>query len=467
MSIKTSTELQNGVFLILVAEDQRTAYIGLVGGVLSIVVLLLGTGLVVYLRRRKNRHGKQVAAMLPGGSGLNKMPVSLAPSSDKRMTLLSLKQLGKANSLAPSARDGFYGPVMTSNHESDSDTSSFYHEPYQQQQQQQQPVIKYNARGFQRSYCSSATDPEYGCLIQKEPLVLTPKGLHSKGIYHKLQQGNGHPPTMPLPRPPLSAVKQSLLMADTSSLQSTTSFTAVPSENYYATTDLIHVSPSLIVVRRPESSLSRPSDPQGDRSVLKPLFEENSAMSGESEPESVVGCLVERSKSAFFTAPPPPPVQPQSQQSPAPPFPSRVSPYVIPAGSPVDGDLCPPDLGRHQIGLLEKLGEGAFSVLHFAELDPASIATPGCSGQRKCVFLRLIRTADAPELVRDVRRLSVLRDPSIAKVVAMATDLSANGDDVTIGLMTEYLEGGPLPIYLRQYRLGAADNFEPGVKTIR
>lgn len=50
----------------------------------------------------------------------------------------------------------------------------------------------------------------------------------------------------------------------------------------------------------------------------------------------------------------------------------------------------------------------------------------------------------------------------------MATDLSNDGgDEITLGLMTEYLEGGPLPIYLRQYRLGAADNFDPGVKTIR
>ena len=212
---------------------------------------------------------------------------------------------------------------------------------------------------------------------------------------------------------------------------------------------------------------------KGERSVLKPLFEENSAMSGESEPESVVvGCLV-GSKSAFFTAPPPPPLV-QTPPHPAPPFPSRVSPYVIPAGSPVDGDLCPPDLGRHQIGLLEKLGEGAFGALHFAELDASSVLQqgPGNGGNssgRRCVFLRLIRTGDSthPELVRDVRRLSVLRDPSIAKVVAMATDLSSNGDDVMVGLMTEYLEGGPLPIYLRQYRLGAADNFEPGVKTIR
>lgn len=236
------------------AEDQRTAYIGLVGGVLSIVVLLLGTGLVVYLRRRKSRHGKQVAAILPGhnGTGLNKLPITPRTETKPTRTLLSLRQLGKASgSLAPSARDGFYGGG-----ESDSDTSSFYHEPYQQQQQQQLPVIKYNARGgggggFQRSYCSSATDPEYGCLIQKEPLVLTPKGLHSKSIYHKLNSttnsgasaGNngGNPPTLPLPRPPLSAVKQSLIMLSAESSSSSTSLFTPSAENYYATTDLIHV----------------------------------------------------------------------------------------------------------------------------------------------------------------------------------------------------------------------------------
>lgn len=268
-----------------VAEDQRTAYIGLVGGVLSIVVLLLGTGLIVYLKRRKNRHGKQVAAILPGGGGgggnglsgdgLNKL--SLTPrtlnlnDNKQRMTLLSLKQLGghkNANSnLAPSARDGFYGPVISSMGESDSDTSSFYHEPYQQQQQQQPLTIKYSASrnggGFQRNYSTAATaaDPEYGCLIQKEPLLLTPKGLHSKGLFHHSNStsstlanksghnnsGGGHSSytAIPLPRPPLSAVKQSLLLMDNPSntmSSTTTSFTALPSENYYATTDLILVS---------------------------------------------------------------------------------------------------------------------------------------------------------------------------------------------------------------------------------
>lgn len=199
---------------------------------------------------------------------------------------------------------------------------------------------------------------------------------------------------------------------------------------------------------------------KGDRGVLKPLFEENSGLMSTSECES--------EGAAIFTAPPPPPPQ---QLHPAPPFPSNVSPYVIPAGSPVDDDLCPPDLGRHQIGLLEKLGDNlagtfgpAHTALHFAELIDAS-----SFGGRKCVLLRLIRRnkTDGELLISQIKRLAVLRDPSIAKVVAMATNLSSNDDVTMLGLMTEYLEGGPLPIYLRQYRLGAADNFDPGVKTIR
>lgn len=191
--------------------------------------------------------------------------------------------------------------------------------------------------------------------------------------------------------------------------------------------------------------------------MLKPLFEENSAMSGDSESESTAAAA------NLFSVPPS-----QQQQQQHVPFPMRVSPYVIPTGSPLDGDLCPPDLNRHQIGLLEKLGDGAFGALHLAELDPTAAATNSSTLglMRKCVYLRLIRTNDCgqQELVRDVRRLAVLRDPSIAKVVAMATDLSGES---TFGLMTEYLEGGPLPVYLRQYRLGPADNFDPGVKTIR
>ena len=85
------------------------------------------------------------------------------------------------SSIAP-CRDGFYGPVTST--ESDSDTSCFYHEPYQQQQQQQQQQPStYSSNKFHKSLKYSDIS-EYGCLIQKEPLVLTPKGLHSNGIYH-------------------------------------------------------------------------------------------------------------------------------------------------------------------------------------------------------------------------------------------------------------------------------------------
>ena len=101
---------------------------------------------------------------------------------------------------------------------------------------------------------SHNADPEYGCLIQKEPLLLTPKGLNSTGVFHKSSSSSKAqtlPPAMPLPRPPLS---MSLLMAETapSAATTTTSFTSssTPTENYYATADIIHVSPFF----RPESA---------------------------------------------------------------------------------------------------------------------------------------------------------------------------------------------------------------------
>ncbi len=58
-------------------------------------------------------------------------------------------------------------------------------------------------------------------------------------------------------------------------------------------------------------------------------------------------------------------------------------------------DLHLPDLGRHQIGLLEKLGEGHFGAVHFAELDASALGDHHLTtGMRKLVFLRLIRTTD-------------------------------------------------------------------------
>lgn len=74
--------------------------------------------------------------------------------------------------------------------------------------------------------------------------------------------------------------------------------------------------------------------------MLKPLFEEESS--------------VENSASDCH-------FPPQSVS-----FPGYFSPYIIPASSPIDGDLCVPDIARHKLHLIEKLGEGHFgTVIHF------------------------------------------------------------------------------------------------------
>ena len=130
---------------------------------------------------------------------------------------------------------------------------------------------------------------------------------------------------------------------------------------------------------------------------MKPLFEESSSV----ESSSGTTDADPRTAVCSFMAPPPPPAPSASA---APPFPSRLSPYVIPASSPVDGDLCLPDLGRHQIALLEKLGEGSFGALHFAELDASGLGPADGTmnpGGRKLVLLQLIRTTGSHQCVPD------------------------------------------------------------------
>ena len=104
-------------------------------------------------------------------------------------------------------------------------------------------VHKFGAGSSSRSGLK-AFDPEYGCLIQKEPILLTPKGLHSNGIYHnadvvyKMMGQSVNTPALPLSRPPL--VESSFNGAPTVAPLVANSRT--PTENYYATTDIIHVS---------------------------------------------------------------------------------------------------------------------------------------------------------------------------------------------------------------------------------
>ena len=91
---------------------------------------------------------------------------------------------------------------------------------------------------------------------------------------------------------------------------------------------------------------------KGDRSVLKPLFEEDHS-----------SCEY-HSTTSDSNFPPQQPLQQQQQQQQSPvSFPGPLSPYVIPAASPVDGDLCLPEIPRHKIHLIEKIGEGHFGTV--------------------------------------------------------------------------------------------------------
>ena len=90
---------------------------------------------------------------------------------------------------------------------------------------------------------------------------------------------------------------------------------------------------------------------KGDRSVLKPLFEEDHSS------------CEDHSTTSDSNFPPQQPLQQQQQQQSPVSFPGPLSPYVIPAASPVDGDLCLPEIPRHKIHLIEKIGEGNFGTV--------------------------------------------------------------------------------------------------------
>lgn len=174
------------------------------------------------------------------------------------------------------------------------------------------------------------------------------------------------PPTFSLPRPPLPAA------------EAQTSFSSVPrtspTENYYATTDIIHVINPLINQPISVCLLSNTRNWvnkfqiekewidwndlmkwnwQADRSLLKPLFEGDSS---NVETSSASSASPSTSSSS----------QKQLQQHALPTpqsFPGHFTPYVIPAASPVDGDLCLPEVTPHQIHVLEKLGDGNFGTV--------------------------------------------------------------------------------------------------------
>jgi len=132
------------------------AYIGLVTGVLAVLAILLGSAVVLVIRRTRKKDLLHTALKGPlpdKRATINmrdlRMSMSLTPISNGLMSNKSPtcnpSTLGKKNGI-PGGPGGLYGHVM--GEETDSETSSVYHEPFKLPNSKQ----------------------EYGCLLKKDAL---------------------------------------------------------------------------------------------------------------------------------------------------------------------------------------------------------------------------------------------------------------------------------------------------------
>jgi len=130
------------LFFSIIGTQTRSntqAYIGLVAGALAVVVLLLGcTGIIVV------RRGRQKVALLTKHTAL----VTAKPST------IDMAEL-KVNLSGPVKRVHSNGKLSVKHDESDSETSSVYHEPYK---------------------LLPSAKQEYGCLLRKDALSSSKSG---------------------------------------------------------------------------------------------------------------------------------------------------------------------------------------------------------------------------------------------------------------------------------------------------
>jgi len=137
------------------SAPSEQAYIGLVTGVLAVLAILLGSAVVLVIRRTRKKDLLHTALKGPlpdKRATINmrdlRMSMSLTPISNGLMSNNSTAipgTLGKKNG-TPGGPGGLYGHVM--GEETDSETSSVYHEPFKLPNSKQ----------------------EYGCLLKKDTL---------------------------------------------------------------------------------------------------------------------------------------------------------------------------------------------------------------------------------------------------------------------------------------------------------
>ncbi|GFS63625.1 discoidin domain-containing receptor 2, partial [Trichonephila inaurata madagascariensis] len=131
-----------------------------------------------------------------------------------------------------------------------------------------------------------------------------------------------------------------------------------------------------------------------------------------------------------------------------------VSGNTVYAAPNTDEELLPPvpEIPRHKLHYLEKLGEGQFGEVHLcrAEGIPELVDVPCHGNSSTLVAVKSVRPGASAgtraDFFKEVRILSQLRDPNIVYVLGICTQ-----GEGPLCMIVEYMENGDLNQYLQQH----------------
>ncbi|GLV42828.1 Discoidin domain receptor [Carabus blaptoides fortunei] len=208
------------------------AYIGLITGVLAMVVLLLACTVFLMIRRGRkkvallHKHTALVSSSTKPGVTINMKDLKMNMSTPiinnglASRSRLSVKKASGIGTVDSKGAANLYGHVAAGE-ESDSENSSVYHEPYK---------------------LLPSAKQEYGCLLKKDNMSSSKSGEYTDFTSVNSFQDevkfasasfyNLTPPPPPVSRPPAYDVQN--YQTPTKTPNGT-----IPSENYYAATDII------------------------------------------------------------------------------------------------------------------------------------------------------------------------------------------------------------------------------------
>ncbi|CAH1395254.1 unnamed protein product [Nezara viridula] len=126
--------------------------------------------------------------------------------------------------------------------------------------------------------------------------------------------------------------------------------------------------------------------------------------------------------------------------------PGKFTPLKLPDGSPEE----PPNIlevSRHRLRVIEKMGEGAFGMIHLCETEGVPEYNGMTSYHKKQVIVKSVwrgcSESTKKEFVRESSWMATLRDPNVARVVGICSQ------EEPFCLLQEYCEFGDLPTFLQ------------------